>query len=201
MTSADYQYPIAQCDVPPERRSQFEAYRATGLTLDHCNAHKHFHLHPVVSRLLMSIGARYGLKAMRVPFENRRVLATIEPNGRRAFLSMTSPFTALLRHQVRAAGLHTTDQVFGLAWSGHLTKHRLLHLIRNLPLGVSEIYLHPATGPYEGHAPGYRYRDELEALLDPEVLAAGRLVRLGGFGDFMPEKKCQVMPSRSRNPH
>jgi hypothetical protein len=28
MKTADYQYPIEQCDVPPERRSALESYRA-----------------------------------------------------------------------------------------------------------------------------------------------------------------------------
>jgi chitin disaccharide deacetylase len=178
----------ARQQLAAEIVAQFEAYRATGLVLDHCNAHKHFHLHPIVSELLITIGARFGLRAIRVPFENRQILATIEPSGRRVVPSVAALFAALLRRRVRAAGLHTTDQVFGLEWSGHLTSHRLLNLIRNLPSGVSEIYLHPATGSYEGHAPGYRYRDELEALLDPEVLAAGRLLKVGGFGDFMPEE-------------
>ena len=37
--------------------------------LDHCNAHKHFHLHPVVGGLIAAIGARFGLRAARVPIE------------------------------------------------------------------------------------------------------------------------------------
>jgi hypothetical protein len=28
MMPPDYKYPIAQCDVPPERRGQLESYRA-----------------------------------------------------------------------------------------------------------------------------------------------------------------------------
>ena len=177
----------ARRQLAAEISAQFEAYRATGLRLDHCNAHKHFHLHPVVSQLLISIGAGFGLRAIRVPRESRRLLAGIDPNDH-GFPSIAAPFAALLRRRIRAAGLCTTDQVFGLQWSGHMTKHRLLNLIRNLPAGLSEIYLHPATGPYAGHAPGYRYRDELEALLDVEVLAAARLVKVGGFGDFMTQE-------------
>jgi len=53
--------------------------------------------------------------------------------------------------------------VFGLAWSGAMTGARLAGLIRYLPDGVSEIYMHPATGPYPGSAPGYRYGEELAA--------------------------------------
>ena len=69
-----------------------------------------------------------------------------------------------------------------------MTRERLAALIRNLPDGLSEIYLHPATGAYPGSARGYRYSEELAALLAPEVIAAARdsSVRLGGFADFIP---------------
>src|SRR5262245_3071769 len=37
-----------------EIEGQFEAYRATGLALDHVNAHKHFHLHPMIAAEIVS---------------------------------------------------------------------------------------------------------------------------------------------------
>ena len=39
-----------------EIAAQFEAFRATGLALDHVNAHKHFHLHPTIAALTLKIG-------------------------------------------------------------------------------------------------------------------------------------------------
>jgi chitin disaccharide deacetylase len=179
----------ARRQLAAEITAQFEAFHATGLALDHCNAHKHFHVHPVVAGLLLSIGARFGMKATRVPLENRRVLSKIESKSRRFVPPLIAPFAVLLRRRVRAAGLYTTDRVFGLEWTGQMTKQRLLELIRALPSGVSEIYLHPATGPYAGSASGYRYRDELAALIDSDVVAAcrNRLITRGGFTDFMPQ--------------
>jgi hypothetical protein len=97
-----------------------------------------------------------------------------------------APWALLLRHRLRAAGLLACDQLFGLQWSGQMTRERLGRLIANLPDGLNEIYLHPATDSYAGSARGYRYRAELEALTAPEVAAACRDggVELGGFGDF-----------------
>ncbi len=69
--------------VAAEIEAQFEAYRATGLALDHVNAHKHFHLHPTVADQTMAIGRRYGLRALRVPVEPAAVLAEVEPRARR----------------------------------------------------------------------------------------------------------------------
>ena len=38
--------PRVRRQLAAEIRAQFEAFKATGLQLDHVNAHRHFHLHP-----------------------------------------------------------------------------------------------------------------------------------------------------------
>jgi hopanoid biosynthesis associated protein HpnK len=177
----------ARRQLAAEITAQFEAFRATGLTLDHCNAHKHFHLHPVVGGLIAAIGGRFGLRAGRIPLEPSHVLRKIEPRTAWGPAQLTAPFAHLLRQRFRAAGLLVPDRLFGLLWSGRMTRNRLAGLIRNLPHGLSEIYLHPATGSFAGAAPDYHYREELDALMAPEVIAASRdsSLRLGGFGDFL----------------
>jgi len=170
-----------------EIEAQFEAYRATGLALDHVNAHKHFHLHPIIASDILAVGARYGLRGLRVPREPAAVLSAIEPQAARAAGWVTAPWAALLERRARSAGLQTPDAVFGLAWSGAMTTSRLLGLLRHLPEGRSEIYLHPATtDDFAGHAPGYRYAEELAALTAPDVIAAARRdeLRLCGYADF-----------------
>jgi hopanoid biosynthesis associated protein HpnK len=177
----------ARSQLAAEISAQFEAFRDTGLSLDHANAHKHLHLHPLVGRLLGEIGRHFGLRAARVPLEPASVLRRIERRTPTRATKLTAPFALALRRRLRAAGFLVPDRGFGLQWSGAMTRERLSGLIRRLPDGISEIYLHPATGPYPGAAPGYRYPEELEALLAPEVLAACRdpSLRLGGFADFL----------------
>jgi chitin disaccharide deacetylase len=73
-----------------------------------------------------------------------------------------------------------------LAWSGAMTKNRVAALLRRLPAGVVEIYLHPATtNAFAGAAPGYRYADEFAALCDAECIAAVRQsgYAVGGYAD------------------
>ena len=184
----------ARRQLTAEMTAQFEAFSATGLPLDHCNAHKHFHLHPVVGGLFAAIGARFGLRAARVPLEPSHVLAKVEGHRLWGPISLTNPLALLLRRRYRAAGLLTPDHLFGLRWSGSMTQKRLAGLIRHLPSGLSEIYLHPATGPFPGAAANYHYREELDALLAPEVVDACRSpsLQLGGFGDFLSPEPLSV---------
>src|SRR5256885_16876972 len=110
----------------------------------------------------------------RSPREPARVRPRNEPRPPWAPALLTAPCSLLLRRRLRAAGLLTPDRVFGLRWSGRMTRERLAGLIRHLPDGLSEIYLHPATGPFAGAAPDYHYREELDALTAPEVITACR---------------------------
>jgi hopanoid biosynthesis associated protein HpnK len=172
--------------IEREVAAQFEAYRATGLPLDHVDGHRHFQLHPVIAGAVIAIGRRYGMRALRVPLEPWRTIAAIEPGTQRRLARIVAPWAAWLRRRVRAAGLVTADAVFGLAWSGAMTKARVSALLRRLPPGVVEIYLHPGTqNSFAGAAPGYRYTDELAALCDPDCIAAVRQsgYAVGGYSD------------------
>jgi hopanoid biosynthesis associated protein HpnK len=169
-----------------EIEAQFHAFAATGLPLDHVNTHKHFHLHPTIASTILRVGARHGLRAIRVPLEPRDVLMRAEPGAKLPSAAVTAPWARMSRVRFRRAGLRVPDHVFGIAWSGAMTATRMRQLIENLPEGLSEIYLHPATGDYIGSAPGYRFADELAALTAPRVVEAFRnsSIAKGGFADF-----------------
>ncbi len=178
--------PAARRQATKEIAAQFEAFRATGLALDHVNAHRHFHLHPVVAAAIMKIGRQHGMQALRVPVEPWRIVAGIDPRTRRQIGRVTTPWAAWLRQRARRAGLTTADAVFGLAWSGAMTATRLAAVVGRLPAGVVEIYLHPAErDTFAGAAPGYRYAEEFAALCDAGCIAAVRRsgYMLGGYAD------------------
>jgi len=178
--------PAARRQAEQEIAAQFEAYRATGLPLDHVNAHRHFHLHPFVAAAIMRIGPRYGMQALRVPVEPWRIVADIDPQTPRQIGRVTTPWAAWLRRHARRAGLTTADAVFGLAWSGAMTATRLAAIAGRLPPGVVEIYLHPAVqNSFAGAAPGYRYAEEFAALCDAGCIAAVKRsgYALGGYAD------------------
>jgi chitin disaccharide deacetylase len=164
-----------------EIRAQFEAFRATGLALDHVNAHKHMHVHPTVARLVVKIGREFGMPAVRLPQEPSRVLHRAFPGERRQpRAAIFGSAVAALQRRLRRAGLASNDFTFGIAWSGRMTEERLLGLLPHLPGGVSEIYCHPATRETRAllaAAPGYRHIDELGALLSARVRR--RIAELG----------------------
>ena len=171
-----------------EIRAQFAAFRATGLKLDHVNAHQHLHLHPTIARLVVEIGREYGMRAVRLPAEPAAVLSRAFP-GERYRTPLYGPTIVALRRRLRRSGVATNDQVFGIAWSGAMVEARVLGLLPHLPPGTSELYFHPATTQTPILAavmPGYRHVEELAALTSPQVRRRiGELgISLVAYGDL-----------------
>jgi hopanoid biosynthesis associated protein HpnK len=168
--------PRARRQLAREIRAQFEAFRASGLELDHVNAHNHMHLHPTVLSLILSIGPEFGMRAVRVPDEPAAVPgaqapSVLERTGR-AFLGL---WLGLMRRRLARAGIRINDRVFGIRDSGQMVRERLLAMLAELPAGVTEIFSHPARGPWDGveaAAAHYRFEEEFQALIDPDVKSA-----------------------------
>jgi hopanoid biosynthesis associated protein HpnK len=178
---------LARQQLTREITAQFEAFAATGLRLDHVDCHKHWHLHPTIGRLILEIGRRFGMKALRVPSEPVAVLRLVEKQASSMQSLVTALCAARLRALVRKYRLKSPDRVFGLAWSGAMTEPRIAGLLAHLPDGLTEIYTHPATSnTFAGAAPGYRYVDEFNALLASEIVAAakGGRIRLKAYSDI-----------------
>ncbi|CAB3769254.1 hopanoid biosynthesis-associated protein HpnK [Paraburkholderia solisilvae] len=172
--------PDVRAQLAKEIRAQFEAFRATGLPLDHVNTHKHFHLHPTVLSLILEIGRDYGMRAMRLPYEA----------GAPVWIR---PWMANVRARLRRAGIAHNDYVVGIAHTGGMDEAVWLDTIAHLPHGVGEIYCHPATagdGALSDGMRSYRHMDELNALLSPRVASAlhAACAQRGGFGDVLPGK-------------
>ncbi len=160
--------PQIRRQLAAEIRAQFAAFRATGLTLDHANAHKHMHLHPTVGRMMIEIGREFGLRAVRVPSEPKVAGGPAETLASRALRH----WCAILSSQARRAGMLTNDWIFGLGWSGHMTPERTQSLLENLPPGLTEIYFHPATGrdaTLRRLMPDYEHQAEFAALMQTHL--------------------------------
>ncbi|MBV8073792.1 MAG: hopanoid biosynthesis-associated protein HpnK [Candidatus Eremiobacteraeota bacterium] len=147
----------ARRQLEAEIRAQFEAFAASGLRLDHANAHNHMHVHPTVLSTIVEVGRAFGLRGVRLPREPFAP-PTLRAATNAAFLA---PWLRLMDVRLRRAGLKFNDYVIGLNDTGAMDAERIVRLLEKLPPGVTELYLHPQVG-----------NAEFEALLDPAVKRA-----------------------------
>jgi len=166
-----------------EIRAQFDAFRRTGLPLDHVNAHDHLQVHPTVLALLLAIGREHGDPPIRVPYEPPRAsLGAMRTHPLRRVLQGLG-FGALrlaMRARLARAGVAANDFVFGLNDTGAMREETVLRLLQRLPDGVTEMYFHPATRrcpEIDRTMPEYDHEGELASLLSERVRA--RIAELG----------------------
>jgi chitin disaccharide deacetylase len=185
-------YPGIRKQLEAEIRAQFEAFQRTGFRLDHVNTHNHMHLHPTILHLLLKVGCEFGLRAVRLPNEpplrswkaSRKLLGS-----RLVSFAFLWPWIKLMKMRLQKAHVSCNDFVFGMADSGAMTLDLVLRMIRNLPDGVTEIYMHPATGrspELDRTMPNYRHEDEFTALLSKllfDAMSALQIKRIA-FGDL-----------------
>ena len=150
----------ARSQARAECEAQIDAFLATGLKLDHMNAHHHFHLHPSVLTIVVELARRYRAPAVRVPIE------PVAPPYHCALLAATMlPWSLRARRRLRRAGIVTNDAVFGLYDSGSMTEVAWLRIVPRIGPGLTEVYCHPAVAPSPSAS-------ELAALVSPVVRAA-----------------------------
>jgi hopanoid biosynthesis associated protein HpnK len=186
--------PRARRQLAAEIRAQFEAFRRSGLVLDHVNAHNHMHVHPTVLGLILEIGRDYGMNAIRVPYEpalpSWRALRT-HPLRRALHALGFGVLAGAMRARLLHERIAANDFVFGLNDSGKMTEEVVLRLVEQLPEGVSEMYFHPATRrcpEIDRTMADYGHEEELAALLSPRVRASveRRGIERIAFGDLAP---------------
>ncbi|HEX6965199.1 MAG TPA: hopanoid biosynthesis-associated protein HpnK [Gemmatimonadaceae bacterium] len=171
--------PSARRQLRAEVRAQFEAFRATGLPLDHVNAHRHMHLHPTVLGAILAVAPEFGVRAVRLPREPLRATRT-RPLGRRiaafGWSAFLAPWLALVRWRLARAGIRCNSYVLGLGDSGAMEERTVAALVGAIPDGITEIYFHPATNTRSGGVPlpmpAARHEAELQALCSARVRAA-----------------------------
>jgi hopanoid biosynthesis associated protein HpnK len=156
--------PGIRAQLEAEIRAQFAAFAATGLRLDHVNAHRHMHVHPTVFGIMLRVAREYGAPPIRIPREPSAPWWLV-------------PWLALMSARARAAGVAHNRYVLGMNATGAMRRDRVLAYLRALPPGVTELYFHAATGRWNGIDPAlgsYALEDEFAALIDPDVVAAVR---------------------------
>jgi hopanoid biosynthesis associated protein HpnK len=174
-----------------EFRAQIEEHLRLIGYLNHIDGHLNFHVHPVLADIMIELAAEYKVPCIRLPREP--VLTTLalarDHAGRKLVEAVI--FRSLSRRArklARARGIRSTDRLFGLHQSGHLSEDYVLGVIGRLREGTTEIYFHPAMD-VGGTPPEPGAQREVEILTSPRVKQAldARGIRLTTFRELARE--------------
>jgi hopanoid biosynthesis associated protein HpnK len=175
-----------------ELRAQVDRHLDLVGYLNHIDGHLNFHVHPLFADILVDLAVEYKVPCIRLPRE--RVMTTLrlrQDNAARKLVESVI-FRTLSRRTSRmmaARGLTSTDALFGLHQSGHLTEDYIVGVLDRIRDGTTELYFHPAAD-IGGTPPSVEAQLEVDILTSPRVRDA--LTRNGidliTFADLAKDK-------------
>lgn len=131
-----------------EIRAQIELHLKLVGTLKHLDGHLNFHVHPTIADLMIELAVEYQIPCIRIPREPvLTTLALARDHAPRKLVEAVI-FRSLARRTRRILderGIRTTDWLFGLHQSGHLSEEYVAGVLGRLRPGTTEIYFHPAA--------------------------------------------------------
>jgi chitin disaccharide deacetylase len=179
-----------------EMRAQIDSHLKLVGYLNHVDGHLNFHVHPVIAAVLLELASEYHIPYVRLPREP--VLTTLrfarDHVARKIIESVI--FRTLSRRALKmmeARGIGTSDRLFGLHQTGHMTEAYIVDLITRLPIGTTEIYFHPGQKVGRSQvSPG--------ALSEAQILKSPRVrdalidadVRLTNFAELAACQRASV---------
>ncbi|MDO8430846.1 MAG: hopanoid biosynthesis-associated protein HpnK [Candidatus Binatus sp.] len=162
---------LLRAKMRDELRAQVERHLELIGYLNHIDGHLNFHVHPLVADILVELAVEYKVPCIRLPRE--RVMTTLRLRRDHAARKLIESviFRTLSRRTRRLMaerGLKSTDALFGLHQSGHLSEDYVVGVIEKLRDGATELYFHPAADV--GGVP-----PPAEAQLEVEILTSARV--------------------------
>lgn len=169
-------------DLRREFEAQFDAIASHGVTIDHVDTHQNVHLWPSIGDVVLDIGERHGVKAVRVTRSTARgVVGTTVRRLARRFEST-----------LRMRGWRCPDASTGLDEAGHLDLGAMVGALDRLSAAAArsaELATHP--GPHDDPARAryewdYAWGAEFDALCSPVVHTAVETLgfELGTFAEL-----------------
>ena len=169
-------------DLRREFEAQFEAITAHGVEIDHVDSHQNVHLWPSIGRVVLDIGDRHGVRAVRVTRSTARgvVGTTVRRLARR------------FETELGARGWYSPEASTGLDEAGSLDLGAMVGALDRLAATgarSAELATHP--GPHDDPTRSryewdYAWGAELDALRSPVVRTAVETLgfELGTFAEL-----------------
>ncbi len=178
--------PGIQEKLKAECRAQIELHLKLIGYLNHIDGHLNFHVHPAIADIVIDLAHEYKVPCLRIPAEP--VFTTLAISRERAAAKLVEAmiFRTLSRRARRMAaerGIKSTDRLFGLHQTHHITEEYVVGVMDRLRDGLTEIYFHPAMD-IGGTPPAPSSQRETEILISARVreAIASRRIALTTFG-------------------
>jgi len=143
---------VSLADVETELRAQIAKIHRAGILPTHFDGHKHVHVVPGVSDIVVRLAQEFSVSSVRCPLEQPPGLfhmLDLRRTSRSSILKQylvgrgLSALARRFRQKLAEAGLACPTHFYGISQTGFLDARAILEVLRQLPEGTSELMCHP----------------------------------------------------------
>jgi hopanoid biosynthesis associated protein HpnK len=143
---------VSLAEIETELRRQIRKVCDAGIRPTHLDGHKHVHLMPGVSDIVIRLAGEFSIPAVRCPIEIAPDLTSFLRDARSAKTAAikqclvwraVSGFARRVAPKLAKAGLLFPSHFHGLSQTGFLRLRSVMDILAGLPEGVSELMCHP----------------------------------------------------------
>jgi hopanoid biosynthesis associated protein HpnK len=175
---------VSLTEIEAELRCQIAKVFAAGIRPTHLDGHKHMHLLPGVSEIVIRLAREFTIPSIRCPQEcmpslrmlRRRRNSRTEVVKQFLVARVVSAFAQRFTRQLAEAGLLRAAYFYGLSQTGFLQAQEVIDILTCLPDGVSELMCHP--GYVDGDLVNSGTRLLTEREIEIQALTAPMVKRL-----------------------
>jgi hopanoid biosynthesis associated protein HpnK len=189
---------LSLSEVELELQAQIEKVIRAGISPTHLDGHKHVHVLPGISDIVIRLAQEFGISPVRCPVKEapnlRRLLrfslgAAQTPIIKQYLVGQAvSGFAQQFRRKLAEAGLICPSYFYGLSETGFLDVQSLQDVLSRVSKGTSELMCHPGYVDSDLVRTGTRLLSqreiEIQALIAPQVrkLVTDQGIRLVSYG-------------------
>jgi hopanoid biosynthesis associated protein HpnK len=162
---------VSLSDIEFELRAQIKKVIRAGIRPAHFDGHKHVHVLPPVSEIVIRLAGEFHIPAVRCPMEqnahtsgplrNRR-LSKISTLKQYLVSRAVSGLAKGFRKKLEQRGLLSATHFYGLSQTGFLDASAIRRILESLPSGTSELMCHPGYRDVELERTGTRLLTQRE---------------------------------------
>jgi hopanoid biosynthesis associated protein HpnK len=185
-------------DIHSELRAQIAKVRRAGISPTHLDGHKHVHVLPGISKVVIRLAGDFGIRSVRCPVEEIPRLSTLlqsQPGVPASLIKQSlvargvSYFARRFGAKLTRAGIFSPAHFYGICQTGFLNIRGIQDVLQHLPEGASELMCHPGYFDTDLERTGTRLlaqrEVEIQALTADPVgkLVMTRNIQLSNYRD------------------
>jgi len=191
---------VSLADIELELRAQIKKVIGTGVRPTHFDGHKHIHVLPAVSEIVIRLAREFGVPAVRCPMEQTvHASLPVRSHGPLAISRIkqylvsraVSAMARNFRRKLEQTGLLSPARFYGISDTGFLDASAIRRILASLPHGSSELMCHPGYRDIDLERTRTRLLTqreiEIQGLTARSVknLVVSEGIQLGTFNDFV----------------